>query len=357
MSSEYMLWAKMRSHAKFNLATSGVMAYPISELGITVADLEISGPSWYGYAPLQKALAVKCGVSPDNVVAATGTSMANHLAMAALLKPGDEVIIEHPAYDPMTAVADYLGTTIKRFARRFENGFKIDLREIEHLVTTRTRLIVLTNLHNPTGAFTDEATLIAIGEIAKQAAAHVLVDEVYLEALFDKTPRSAFHLGDNFVVTSSLTKVYGLSGLRCGWVLATADLATRMWRLNDLFGNIPAHTAELLSVTALGKLDQIAARSRALIEGNREVLNRFLDSREDLDCYRSGVGTTVFPRLKRGSVEGLCATLRNKYETTVVPGSFFGMPEHFRLGIGCEPKMLVDGLERLGEALDEQDHH
>src|SRR5262249_23557981 len=174
-----------------------------SELGVTLADLEISGPSWYGYEPLQKALATKCGVGLDNVVAATGTSMANHLAMAALLQPGDEVIIEHPPYDPMTAVAEYLGATIKRFARRFENGFQIDLREIEEIVTARTRLIVLTNLHNPTGAFTDESTLAGIGEIAKRADAYVLVDEVYLEALFDHAPKSSFHLGDHFVVTSS----------------------------------------------------------------------------------------------------------------------------------------------------------
>src|SRR5215510_13413557 len=132
--SDYIEWAKTSSQARFNLATSGVAHYPISELGATIDDIELSGPSWYGYEPLQQALAAKCGVSADNVVAATGTSMANHLAMAALLEPGDEVIIELPAYDPMTSVAQYLGTTVKRFARKFENGFQIDLGEIEQLV-------------------------------------------------------------------------------------------------------------------------------------------------------------------------------------------------------------------------------
>src|SRR5205085_8584350 len=105
--------------------------------------------------------------------------------------------------------------------------------------------IVVTNLHNPTSTLTGEDTIREIGEIARRAGARVLVDEVYLDAAFEKAPRSAAHLGDHFIVTSSLTKVYGLSGLRCGWIIGDPKLATAMWRLNDLFGVIPAHMAEL----------------------------------------------------------------------------------------------------------------
>ena len=353
LSSEYLEWAKLRSGARFSLATSGVAPYPIKELGVTIDDIELSGVSLYGYQPLQLALAAKCGVEPDNVVAAIGTSMANHLAMAAILEPGDEALIEQPAYDPLLGVAHYLGAQVKRFARRFENGFRIDPLELERAVTSRTRLIVLTNLHNPTSVLTDTATLQQIGELARSVKARVLVDEVYLEALFDPAPRSAFHLGAQFVTTSSLTKAYGLSGLRCGWVLAEPELARRMWRLNDLFGNIAAHPAERLSVVALAKLDRIANRARSLIETNRAALNRFLDSREDLEVVRPDVGTTVAPRLKRGDVESLCSMLREKYETTVVPGRFFEMPEHFRIGIGCNGEMLEEGLKRIAAALDE----
>jgi aspartate/methionine/tyrosine aminotransferase len=351
--SDYIEWAKTRSQARFNLATSGVLHYPIAELPVAIDDIELSGPSWYGYEPLQQALAAKCGVSRENVVAAIGTSMANHLAMAAILEAGDEALIEHPAYDPIVSTASYLGATVKRFERRFEEDFRIDLDEVERAITDRTRLIAITNLHNPSSALVDDATLRQLGEIARRVGARVLVDEVYLEALFDRAPSSAFHLGNEFVTTSSLTKAYGLSGLRCGWVLAEAELAERMWRLNDLFGNIPAHPAERLSVIALKNLDRISARARALLEKNRGLLNQFLDSRDDLDAFRPGIGTVVFPRLMRGSVDKLCALLRDKYETSVVPGRFFEMRDHIRIAIGCDSEMLAGGLERLGAALDE----
>ena len=245
-NSEYIEWAKTRSQARFNLATSGVMHYPMADLPVRLEDIELSGPSWYGYEPLQQALAAKSGVATENVVAAAGTSMANFLAMATILGPGDEVLIERPAYDPLVSTAAYLGAIVNRFERRFVDGFRIDPLAVERAVTDRTRLIVLTNMHNPSGALVDNETLSQVGEIARRAGARVLVDEVYLEALFGQPAPSAFHLGNEFVTTTSLTKAYGLSGLRCGWILAEPELAKKMWRLNDLFGNIPAHPAERL---------------------------------------------------------------------------------------------------------------
>ena len=352
MGSDYMVWAKTSSRSRFNLATSGLLNYPISDLGVTLEDLELSGPSWYGYEPLQSALAAKSHVTPDNVVAAIGTSQANHLAMSVLLAPGDEVLIEQPVYDPVLALARYLGATVTRFPRRFEDGFRIDPREIERSVSRRTRLIVITNLHNPSSALTEKETLLEIQAIARDVGARVLIDEVYLEALFDGSP-SAFHLGSEFIATSSLTKAYGLSGLRCGWILAEPELAERMRRLNDLFCVIPPHSAELLSVVALKNLDRIGERARILLETNRSLLDRFFESRDDLDVFMAPFGTTVFPLLKQGEVEALCGLLREKYETTVVPGRFFEMPRHFRIGIGCETQMLAAGLDRLGAALDE----
>ncbi len=351
--SAYMEWAKTRSHARFNLAASGVTPYPLAKLPVRLEDLEISGPSGYGYAPLQERLARKCGVAADCVVAATGTSMANHLAMAALLEPGDEVLIEQPTYELLLSVVDYLGARILRFPRRFEDGFRTNPREIERAITPRTRLIVLTNLHNPSGARTDDATLSLVGEIAHSQGAQVLVDEVYLEAVFEPPARSAFHLGDNFIATTSLTKAFGLSGLRCGWVLARPALAERMWRLNDLFGVIPPHAAERLSVIALEHLDQIAAHARALLQTNRGLLDRFLDSRQDLLSVRPEAGTIVFPQLAGGHVDSFCQLLHNKYQTSIAPGRFFETPQHFRLGIGGETQIVAEGLERLSAALDE----
>jgi aspartate/methionine/tyrosine aminotransferase len=354
MSSQYMQWAKLRSQARFNLASSGLVNYPLEKLPLRLEDLELSGPSYYGYEPLQEALAAKTGAPRDCVIAATGTSMANHLVMAATLNPGDEVLIEHPTYQLLINVAQYLGARIKRFSRLPADGFRINPHEVARLLSPRTRLIVLTNLHNPTSGHTDEETLRQLQVAARDAGARILVDEVYLDALFERAPRSAFHLGDEFITTNSLTKVYGLSGLRCGWMLADAEMAQRLWHLNDLFGVIPAHAAERLSCIALENLDEIKRNARGLLETNGRILNSFLSSREDLEWTRHEYGTVSFPRLVRHeNADELCALLMEKYETSVVPGRFFEMPQHFRIGTGCVTATLTAGLERLGGALDE----
>jgi aspartate/methionine/tyrosine aminotransferase len=350
MGSAYMNWAKTRSVAKYNLATSGLGNVKLSELRVSLDDLELTDGG-YGYQPLIQSIATRYRVAPEEVVTAAGTTFANHLAMAALIKPGDEILFEHPAYEPMLALARYLGADVKRFARRFEDNFQPE--DLERLVTPKTRLIVITNLHNPSGVLIDDSRMKQIGEIARRVGARVLVDEVYMETLFEESPRTSFHLGEEFVVTSSLTKAFGLSGLRCGWILAQRDLAKRMWLLNDLFAATAVHAGERLSVVAMQQLDGIGERAQQLLDRNRQILNDFLDTREDLEVVRPEFGTVMFPRVHHGTSERLCDLLREKYETSVVPGIFFEMPAHFRIGIAGNTDLLLEGLTRLGLALDE----
>lgn len=351
--SEYMHWAKTRSRARFNLATSGLENLSFKDLRVSLDDLEITGTTGYGYKPLIRALAERHRVDTGCVVTAAGTTFANHLAMAALIKAGDEVLFESPAYEPLLALAQYLGADVKRFERRFEDGFRLSPTEIEKKVSNRTRLIVITNFHNPSGVMTDDDVLREVGEIARRVNARVLVDEVYVEMLFEDPPRSAFHLGNHFVVTSSLTKAFGLSGLRCGWIFAEPELAERMWRLNDLFAATPVHAGERLSVLALQQLEGIARSSQMRLDANRELLNEFLDQRGDLETVRPAAGSIMFPRVTSGDSEKLCELLREKYETSVVPGKFFELPAHFRIGLGGDSETLKEGLQRLGAALDE----
>ena len=195
--SLYMEWAKTHSHARFNLATSGMISVPLSEFPVHLEDLEITAPGAYGNAALQQRLARHNGVAEECVVAATGTSMANHLAMAALLDAGDEVLIEQPVYGPLLDVAEYLRARVKRIPRRFETGFAVDPSEMERAITRDTRLIVLSNLHNPSGVLIPAATLRAIGEMARRVGAHVLVDEVYLDMLFDSGAPYCFAIGQS----------------------------------------------------------------------------------------------------------------------------------------------------------------
>src|SRR5580692_3615388 len=351
--SAYIEWAKLRSKTRYNLAASDVLAVPLADLHPRIEELEIPGPDGYGYKPLLEKLSAKAGVPVENIVHAQGTSMANHLAMAALLEHGDEVLIEEPCYEAIVSAAEYLGAKIRRFPRKFESGFQLDPREVERSVTPRTRLIVVTNLHNPSGVRAPDTAIRIVGEIARSLGAHVLVDEVYLEACFDSPWQSAFLLGQNFVATGSLTKAYGLSGLRCGWIYAAKPLAERMWRLNDLFGVMAAHPAEMISVVALDNLAKIAARAKKLLETNRALLKDFLGSRKDLLTIRPEAGCIVFPQLASGHADAFCQLLLEKYETSVVPGRFFDAPEHFRMGVGGETENVREGLSRMAAALDE----
>jgi len=340
--SDYMYWAKTRSHARFNLATSGVRSFPLRELPSLPA-LEINGDNSYGYGPLKQAIAARHGVDPECVVTAAGTSMANYLAFATLLDPGDEVLVEHPTYGLLIDSLEYIGAEVKRFCRREENGYSIDVEEVRRALTPKTRLIVVTNLHNPSSVLTPEATLRELGALG----ARVLVDEVYLDAVYENTPRTAFHLGPQFVITSSLTKVYGVSGLRCGWVLADPDLARAMWRLNDLFAATPVHPGELLSVAVFEHLDVVRERARKVVEADRMALAEFLDRETRVSAVRTGYGTTCFLRLLQGGVEEFLAGLRAERETSAVPGRFFEMPDHFRVGMGVDSAMFAEGLRRL----------
>jgi aspartate/methionine/tyrosine aminotransferase len=351
MQSDYMQWAKTHQQARFNLATSGLAGVPLAELPCKLEDLELSRGGSYGWPPLQDALARHSGVSEDNVVAAAGTSMANFVAMAALVEPGDEVLVEHPTYELLLATLGFLQAKIRRFPRRAEAQFAIDPAEIP--VTPQTKLIVITNLHNPSSTLTNEATLREIGNIARTVGARVLVDEVYLDAAFVQAPRSAFHLGPEFVITSSLTKVYGLSGLRCGWILAEPALARRMWRLVDLFDVNESHPAERLSRVAFAFLGKFRARARTVLDANRQVWNDFAATRKDLVDVSQTFGTTAFPRLLTAPVDQFIELLSDKYETSVVPGHFFEMSEHFRVGFGGSTEELKEGLERMALALDE----
>lgn len=355
--SDYMHWSKTQSRARFNLATSGVASFPLRELPVDLNELEINGDDSYGYAPLQEAIAAHHGIEPDSVVESAGTSMANHLAMAAILEPGDEILIEYPAYGPILDVAEYLEADVKRFRRPEENGWGIDPAEVRRCITPKTRLIVITNLHNPTSVLTPEPVLREIGDIARSTGAIVLVDEVYLDAVYENTPRTSFHLGPEFVVTSSLTKAYGVSGLRCGWILAQPDLAWKMRRLNDLYSATPVHPGELLSVAAFQHLDLLREKARQIVEADRKLLRDFLKQQSSLSAVSTEWGTTSFPRLVNGNADSFLERLRSEFDTSAVPGCFFEMPDHFRIGMGVNTEMLAEGLNRVGRALILSDEH
>lgn len=352
MQSDYMHWAKFKRPVRYALTMSEVPHVRMDRFPLTLADLDMDGASHPRYAPLRERIGKRYGVGVEQVVAADGTSMANFLAMAALIKPGDEVLVERPTYEPMLGAASFLGASIRRFDRKQRDVFRLDPAAIEQAMSPETRLILITNLHNPSGALADESELRAVGNLAAENGARVLVDEVYLDAAVPRR-RSAVHLGPEFVVTNSLTKVYGLSGLRCGWILAEPQLAEHMWRVNDLFGVNQAHQAERLGCIAFDHLDEVLGDTPAMLAANRTLFNDFATSRDDVEVMPAEHGITAFPRWSGGDTQRLYEHVREAYDTSIVPGRWFEMPDHFRVGFGLRTQDFAEGLSRLGRALND----
>jgi aspartate/methionine/tyrosine aminotransferase len=353
MESPYMHWAKTFQAARFPLAVSGIKGLSVAELGATMDDIQLDGRAGYGIPELCSALAAKSGVDASRIVLATGTSGANHLVFATLIEDGDEIAMEHPVYEPIESLARHLGATIRFFKRRVENGFRIDPDDVATAVTPRTKLIVVSNLHNPSSVATDESTLRAIARIGERVGAKVLVDEAYIDATFGQGPPSAGALGNAFIVTTSLTKLFGLGGLRCGWIVAEPALAERMRQLKNLFGVNEVHASGCLALVALKKSDEILARAKRILDANRAAWHAFLDGRDDLAVARTPFGTTSFPRVLSCDADALCDRLRERYEVSLVPGRFFGAKEHVRIGLTGDPASVREGLDRMGRALDE----
>ena len=352
LASEYLEWARAQGTIKYSLGLSGVPPIDVSLLQPSSEDFTMVADNEYGWPPLLERIARRYGVAAESVVLAHGTSMANHLACAALLKAGDRVLAEYPVYDPLVTVPRYLGCEVDFVERPEEDRYAFDMDALARRLTPRTKLVILSNLHNPSGASLRRADLDGLARLADSRGFHVLVDEVYLEWLYGKGdyPATAMNVSPRFVTTRSLTKVFGLAALRAGWVLADAALATRMRRLNGLFASSMSHPAERLAARAFDRADGLLKSQRARVDRNRATMADFIASQPRLSWVEPDAGTVGFVRLDGGDVDGLVERLLAR-ESLVTPGRFFGVPDHFRIGFGMDRGQLEEGLARLGSVL------
>jgi hypothetical protein len=347
-----MEWAKNRPAPTIDLAGSNLLACTLEDLPGARESLELSGESPNGYPPLLEAIAARYGVETSRIATAGGCSGANFLTLAALLETGDEVLVETPGYDPLPAAAAMLGATIARFERRFEERYALDCGRIAEAVTHRTRLIIVSNPHNPSGALASREEIGELGRLAKRLGLHVLADEVYLDVARGGSPPPAATLSPVFVSTNSLTKAYGLSALRCGWAIASSGIAESIRRARDLVdvsGPIPA---ERLAYLAFRHLPRLAERARRIGASNAALFDSFLARRPELECVPPRA-TIAFPRFKDGRDAGrFVARLYAEHGVAVVAGSFFDRPSHFRVALGGAPEQLETGLAAIDACLD-----
>ena len=350
--SEYIRWAKSRERFRYNLGRSSIRPCPAELLAARPEDLVINGDSAYGWPPLLNALGTRYGVESQRVVLAIGTSLANHLVCAALLSPGDHVLVESPGYEPLLRLPPLFGASVGTFARLPESGWFLDAGMVESQLTPETRLIILSNLHNPTGNRLAPGTLEDLAELARARDLHVLVDEVYLE--FERLPGDGFAAGvsERLVSTSSLTKAYGLDGLRAGWIVASDAIAERVRTINDLYGVIMPHPSERLALRALERIGNLRQGVSDLLAVNRPLVEQFIAGRPELDWTPPAAGPVGFVGFQRTPVSELVSLLESEYDATLPAGEFFGRPDYFRIAFGMVTPDLVEGLSRLGRALD-----
>jgi aspartate/methionine/tyrosine aminotransferase len=351
----YMEWARHRPSPEVDLAGSNLLPCTLDDLPGAREALDIAGESPDGYPPLVDAIAGRYGVAADRVATAGGCSGANFLACAAILENGDEVLIEHPAYDPLVAAARMLGAAVRFFERRFEEGYVLNVDRVVAAVGSKTRLVILSSPHNPSGVLASRESLDALGRVAEKAGVHVLVDEVYLDAALGEKHPPAASLSPAFISSNSLTKSYGLASLRCGWTLASPEITRRIRRARDIVDVWSPIPADRLSVLAFQHLGRLAERARALIEPNSRFVSDFLAAHPELECVPSRA-TIAFPRFRGGRDAGpFIQRLFEEHGVAVAPGRFFDSPAHFRLSFGGAADKLGQGLASLASCLADPD--
>jgi aspartate/methionine/tyrosine aminotransferase len=298
------------------------------------------------------------GQSPANVSITHGAIGANSLVHQTLVEPGDHVVAIVPNYQQHYSIPESIGARVDRLPLREEHGFRPDLDRLSDLVGDRTRLIALSNPNNPTGALLDGEMLERIAQIARSVGAFVLADEVYrgLDQQDSGTTVSIVDAYERGISTGSMSKAFSLAGLRLGWIVAPEDVIASVAVHRDYNTISVGMVDDYFASVALEAKEAILARSRGIVRGNLEVLDRWVRAQPHVTYVRPAAGTTALLKydLDVGSWD-LCVDLLERTGVLLTPGSAFDLEGHVRIGYANNPQILATGLELLGGFLAGRD--
>ncbi|MCP4247100.1 MAG: pyridoxal phosphate-dependent aminotransferase [bacterium] len=351
----YMNWAKTHPRAKYELTASGVAPAGGTEFDGYCDTSDLHERGTYGDPDLIRAIGRFRGVDEARVLPVPGTSCANFIALAAVAAAGDRVLIESPAYDPLLRVTRFLGLQVLRFDRWPDRDWRPDLQAVRAGLREGAVAVVLTNLHNPSGRLCPADDTAELAAMTAEYGARLIVDEVYLDYAALNAGRarsSAIDLGEQVLVTDSLTKVYGLGGLRAGWLIAEPQVLRRAQEIVDLLHVVNPVVSAHLAVQALANVDRLGERCREYYRAAHPILARWLADHPDLKACGNDGALFEWIRLPDGvRSDVLVHLLAAEYETNIVPGGFFGCDDYIRIGFGLVPAELAEGLARVGAAL------
>jgi aspartate/methionine/tyrosine aminotransferase len=354
--------SEWENRVSFNLSESGVMPLTLAELldseeGAALNNVRLGYTQTNGTLALRGAIAVDyAGATPDNVLVTTGTSEANYVALWRLLEPGDDVVAVLPNYMQLPGLVEGFGTRLTPVWLKGGSTWRIDPAELEARVGPRTKLICVCNPNNPTGSVLPEDDMDAVVAAAARHGAWILADEVYRDAARE-APRSPSFWGryDRVLVTSGLSKAYGMPGLRIGWVVGPAELVAELWQRRDYTTISPAALSDAVATAALQpeRRQRILERTRTLLRDNFAVVAEWMGRHPALSTVPPRAGAIAFLRQGFKVPSALLADrLLREQSVLIVPGEQFGMEGFLRVGFGYDRQQLRAALDRTSALFD-----
>ena len=359
----YIEWVQAQDSSSFDhdLGSSGLSVdWDWAAWGIDFGGMPADEANWRGLPPLVGRLADRLGLAANQVLVAPGATGANMLALSALVAPGVRVAVETPVYSPMENAVRALGGEVVALPRSEALSWWFEPDKIVERLAGCT-VCVVSNPHNPTGRLLDNAAMAALAQACRIAGATLVVDEIYREFPGAEHVPTAAQLGDHVVVTSSLTKAYGLGGLRVGWIAGAPAFIDRVAEANHLLlgrGCVPSEWLADRVLANAGALrayrDDVAARADA----GRARVDAFLEPYERIRWVRPDVGICGLVSLPDGNGgEAIARRLRDEARVYVVPGEFFNAPGTIRMSFGGSAASVDAGLERVAPVFASLDAH
>jgi len=309
----------------------------------------------WGYPKLMDAIAQRFGFAPEGVVATNGVSNAIYLIARTMLTHDDHVICERPTYEPLLVASGVSGSLVTIIERRFPD-FGVDPDELSKLLKPNTKLIFLSNLHNPSGRFLTRAELERLSDVVSDRCrdCRIVLDEIYQD-FAGSNSTAACVISDRFITISGLTKVYGLGSIHCGWIVSDPELAERIHTIQTVVEGCGSKVTEALSAFILSRLDDYLERSLSVSDENRKAVREILGGLVQDGVLKGDVpeyGCIYFPRMSDSiDCERIVRDLVRQSRVYVVPGKYFGDRHHFRVGFGGGKGDVRSALEKLAEGL------
>lgn len=349
---------------EFNLSESGVHPMSIQELMDDSRLIKELLATEMGYVQTngsielrERIAALYPGANPDNVLVTVGAAQANFSAVLTVLEPGDEIVFMLPNYMQIWGVAKNFGFRVKTFSLKEELGWGIDLEELNRTVSNKTKLIAICNPNNPTGHIMSNEEMDAVVNVAGRTGAWILADEVYAgaERVTDEITPTFWGRYDRVLAINSMSKAYGLPGLRIGWVVAPTETAEEIWARQDYITICTTKLSNKLTAYALSPevRSRILKRTREYVRKGYKNLERWCLEHEDLvGLVPPQAAAIAFVRYHRDiNSSELVHRLIQEQRTFVVPGDSFGLDQYLRISYGLSADYVNEGLRRIHQAL------